>query len=379
MRVFEPILITINPTSVCTAACRHCCMESGPDRTEQLTAEQLTTILLEIFQELPQLEVIVFSGGESTLLGETQLDAIRLCKEHGVMTRLVTNAYWARSLEQARTTLRELRDAGLDEVNFSTDDYHLPFISLQKVRYAFEAAMEMDFQSVVIASCYGPETWLTPNLLDLEFKSGPQGMRRRFQENGVPNELSPQPGETFVLLSNNPVSRIGRGRYRMQSSETTQAPIPLYQARPRGCWHALRRTSISSSGRYLACCGFNTEHNPILDYGVLGQEPLAVLLDRADDDLVSNMIALLGPPVIKEMLERWYPDEVDFPRDTYTSICEVCEDLTGIEQNRRALYAHQDDFARTVVAARRERAEALGRSRPEPALSVDHPPEPPGA
>src|SRR4051812_21165098 len=111
-RVFEPTSITVLCTNRCTAECRHCCMNSGPDRKETLSFPQLQHILGEIFRELPRLYLIVFAGGEPTLLGEDLERAITLCKQHGRMTRLVTNAFWASSPEAARAMVLRLRAAG---------------------------------------------------------------------------------------------------------------------------------------------------------------------------------------------------------------------------------------------------------------------------
>lgn len=146
MRVFEPKQITVLTTSKCTAACKHCCMNSSPERDDMLSWEQLEKILTQAFSELGNgLKLIIFAGGEPMLLGKDLYKAIQLCKQQGLATRIVTNAYWATSPRVARLKLSELKEAGLDEVNISTDDYHLPFIKLTNVRYAYEAALELQF------------------------------------------------------------------------------------------------------------------------------------------------------------------------------------------------------------------------------------------
>ena len=352
-RVFEPNTVTILPTNNCTAKCRHCSMNSGPDRNDTLSWEQLDMMMTQLFDQL-DIGVIVFSGGESTLLGDDLLKAIDKCRQHGVLSRLVTNAFWADSPEAALAKLTELREAGLDELNISTDDYHLPFISLQKVRYAYEAAIQLDFHAVAICNAYGPDGWLTPDLLNGEF-GGNEDMKRRFGADGHSLYHERKEEETLLLLSNGQTQKLGRGIGKLTEEEVDQHDKEfLYDMADKvgGCPWAIRSAAISSKGHFVSCCGFEVEDNEILDYGDLNEKPLSELLERADNDLITNMIAIMGPPKIKQFLEQMCPDEVDFPRESYRSYCEVCEDLVGIRKNREAMYKYQGAFVESVSNVR---------------------------
>lgn len=354
MRVLEPNTVTILPTNKCTAACRHCSMNAGPDRNDTLSWEKLEKILLQLFAET-KLNVLVFSGGESTLLGEDLLKALRLCRQHGVITRLVTNAFWATSPAAAEAKLRELRKAGLNELNISTDDYHLPYISLQKVRYAFDAARKFDFLSVVLCNAYGPESWLTPDRINEEFGNG-KDMQTRYDANGMSKYYERREGQTLVLLSNGVSMQLGRGLQGLEEHEVLQTPRDqLYDVGDTigGCPWAVRSAAVSAKGHLVSCCGFEVEDNQILDYGDLAEHSLKELLDRADNDLITNMIATIGPVKLMQLLLEIAPDEVSFPRSSYRGYCEVCEDLVGIKQNRAALYKYQAQFVDAVTAVRK--------------------------
>lgn len=360
MRVLEPHTLTVLPTSRCTAECRHCAMSSGPHRTESIGQEDLEKILTEVFAAAPSLQIVVFAGGEPTLIGDALHRAIRLCAGHGLLTRVVTNAYWATSAEVARDKVQALRDAGLHELNISTDDFHLPFVSLQRVRWAFEAAIEAGFLSVVITTCCGGDAQLQPEALLAEF-GGPAvasrslggEMKLRFDDEGEQLANYSEFGRTSLVLSNNAVQAIGAGVEGLHDWELPDQPPVEERARTRlGCIYTLRSAAISPNGHLLACCGFELEGNEVLDFGDATTEPMSALLDRADDDLLANMIALVGPPNIKRILESAVPDEVSFSRERYRSYCEVCSDLVKIEQNRRALYRHQGRFAPAIAAAR---------------------------
>src|SRR4051812_24027131 len=120
MLLLKPQQLTVLGTSRCTAACAHCSMNSGPDRRERLSAETITRVIAELCVVQP-LRVVIFAGGEPTLLGEELLDAIAFASNRGILTRIVTNASWASSEARARRRLVSLREAGLHEVNISAD------------------------------------------------------------------------------------------------------------------------------------------------------------------------------------------------------------------------------------------------------------------
>src|SRR5690606_15686786 len=78
MRILEPHTVTVLTTDKCTAECRHCCMNSGPSRASRLSYEQMESALDQLFRQY-DIQVVVFAGGEPTLLGDDLLKAIHFC------------------------------------------------------------------------------------------------------------------------------------------------------------------------------------------------------------------------------------------------------------------------------------------------------------
>lgn len=373
MPILEPHTVTVLTTDRCTAECRHCCMNSSPARSNQLSYEQIESSLGQMFATY-DIKVVVFAGGEPTLLGDDLLRAISFCRLNGVISRIVTNAYWATSLEAAREKCKELRDAGLSEFNVSMDDYHEPYVAFERVKFAYAAALELDFSAVVIANCQGPESVLTPERLEHEFDMTCVQMQRRFDVDGFSKFFERQEAGKLVVLSNGYVQRIGRGIDLVDEVECSfdidMAEVPPEAEAFGGCPWAVQSAAITPRNHLVACCGFELHDNPILDFGDLGTTSVQTLVDRADDDLITNMIALIGPPKIMQLLKQICPDEVSFPRPRYHSYCEACQDLVGIEQNRRALYKHQGQFAAVIAEARDKIASEFrqpgGRVEPGP-------------
>lgn len=204
-----------------------------------------------------------------------------------------------------------------------------------------------------MANAYGPTSELNPERIKQEFGEG-QDMKLRFDSDGHQIDHKGKRGRSLVVLSNSPVQRLGRGIAEMQEAELGPANLQLDELSDKigGCPWAIRSAAISAKGHFVSCCGFEVEDNPILDYGDLNKESLHSLLERADNDLLSNMIAILGPIKMMRLLQQICPDEVLFPR-SYRSYCEVCSDLVSFKQNRDALYKHMGKFAQLVLDIRR--------------------------
>ncbi|MBX3156914.1 MAG: radical SAM protein [Deltaproteobacteria bacterium] len=356
-QVLEPHTVTILTTDKCTARCRHCCMNSSPERANKLTHEQIATALGQMFQHY-RMKVVVFAGGEPTLLGDDLLKSIAFCKKHGVGSRIVTNAYWADTPENATAMCKELREAGLDELNISMDDYHEPYVAFANVKRAWQAAKEFDFSAVAIANCYGPQSVLTPDFLEEELGMKEDvKIQRRFDVDGRSTGFEKQIHQTTFVLSNGNVQRLGRGADLIADEEIARESYNTHIATIGGCPHAVRAAALTPRNHLVSCCGFELHGNPILDFGEVTDGNLDRLVENADNDLIVNMIAMIGPPRIMELLKDFCPDEVSFPRSIYQSYCEVCHDLVGIAQNRQAMYKYQGMFASHILAAREGLAE----------------------
>lgn len=320
MALLQPQQLTVLATSQCTAACDHCSMNSAPERRERLRLETFIDTVEELHARSP-LDVVIFAGGEPTLMGEMLLDAIAHADMLGIMTRIVTNASWAINNQKAEAKLRELRQAGLGELNISADDYHLPFIPFDNVVHAWNAAKGKGFASVVIANCYGPNSLVTPRfVLDRLGEDLPM----RFDGDGTPGEL-PRPATdgTVYMLSNSYLQLLGRSHGRIGVEDVFFPDDPAALA--GGCPWAGRSAALSPQGHLVACCGMEAEGNDILDFGKIETGAVQALVDKADRDIVMNAIALLGPYYVQQFVQQRRPDIAFRPR--YATVCEICEDI----------------------------------------------------
>ncbi len=110
-------------TYKCTSECDHCFLHCSPAREGTFTLAQLRQMLGQI-RQLATVREVYFEGGEPFLFHPVLLEGVRLVRAAGLHAGIVTNAYWATSLEDALSWLRPLRELGIADLGVSDDDFH---------------------------------------------------------------------------------------------------------------------------------------------------------------------------------------------------------------------------------------------------------------
>ena len=136
-------------TYACNYECDHCFVWSSPWQTGVFTWAQL----LDVFQqarELGTISEIYFEGGEAFLYHPLLVHAVNFANDQGWKTGIVSNGYWATSLEDARIWLEPLAGAGLDEIDVSCDVYHGDEQQERFARNAMQAAAELGITDTAV-------------------------------------------------------------------------------------------------------------------------------------------------------------------------------------------------------------------------------------
>jgi MoaA/NifB/PqqE/SkfB family radical SAM enzyme len=209
-------------TTRCTAACQHCCFGCTP-HGDQLSGD-VTMTLAEAKSYINQaitlpggLRRLGISGGEPFLLRHDLVEIVRYGRAKGAKRITINTAcYWATSRKAALWRLRPLREAGLDQLDISTDDFHTEFISLDNVRRALEVGQELGLgvsvNSVITRKTNNQQTLLAQlgdaaaGVVAHEWKCMPTGAAQQFiplddlfQKPGLPTEPCPAPN--FIIRS----------------------------------------------------------------------------------------------------------------------------------------------------------------------------------
>ena len=341
-------MIGFTTTNDCTARCAHCLMCCEPGAKQYLNAKQMISAI-EQARKMADVHVAVFTGGEPMLLGKELLKAIKYCYDHKIIARVVTNAFWADTPEHAEKVIHVLRTSGLLELNISIDDYHAEYIPEQNIVNVWNAVQGKKFSSVIFANCTGANSRITPEyiqkLIGQELKVIDTD-DRYFNPEYAAN-LPKIDGTEYAIVTNG-LQRTGRAEEEILGDENFVSPLTQEQLHVMRCGNIIQDATIGYNNHVVACCGINTEGNSVLDLGDLSKEPLADILNRAADSVIINAIAQAGPYALRGYV-LLQDDTVPF-KEKYTSICEVCKDVT---ENPRAMEIIRKNLGEVFVMTRK--------------------------
>ena len=134
-------------TYQCNFECDHCFVWGGPKQKGTFTLDQIRHVLQQA-KEVGTVESIYFEGGEPFLYYPILLQAVREAKHFGFEVGLVSNGYWALSVDDAIEWLRPF--AGLiDDLSVSSDEYHYDERLSRQARNACAAAEQLGIRFVL--------------------------------------------------------------------------------------------------------------------------------------------------------------------------------------------------------------------------------------
>ncbi len=107
----------------CNLECDHCFVYSGPTAKGTFTLRQIRKVLGEI-GEMVGVGRVYFEGGEPFLYYPLMVEAMRLSRGAGLEIGIVSNGYWANSVEDAEVWLRALAEIGIADLSISDDSFH---------------------------------------------------------------------------------------------------------------------------------------------------------------------------------------------------------------------------------------------------------------
>lgn len=147
-------------TYKCPYECDHCFVYGSPRAQGVFTREQIAQVLAEA-KKLGSVQSIFFEGGEPFLYYPLLLEGVRMAREMGFSTGIVTNAYFATSVEDAVLWLKPLQEAGIGAISFSDDLFHSASETDTLAQRAVTAAERLGIACGVIS--ISPPTVVYPN------------------------------------------------------------------------------------------------------------------------------------------------------------------------------------------------------------------------
>ena len=129
-------------TYACTNECDHCFLHCSPRARGTFTLEQLRATFAEI-KRMNSIQDVYFEGGEPFLYYPLLLEGLRLASKLGLRAGVVTNGYWATTVEDAELWLRPIQEIGIADLSVSDDAFHLSTEAGSPAKQAVAAAAKL--------------------------------------------------------------------------------------------------------------------------------------------------------------------------------------------------------------------------------------------
>jgi len=126
-------------TMSCNFECDHCFLHCSPRAEGTFTLAQLHNVFAEI-DKMPAIDNVYFEGGEPFLYHPLLIAGVGLAKERNLKIGIVSNSYWATSVEDAMLWLAPLAEAKITDLSLSSDEFHGGDDGASFARNAAEAA-----------------------------------------------------------------------------------------------------------------------------------------------------------------------------------------------------------------------------------------------
>ncbi len=126
-------------TYQCTFECDHCFVWGSPWQKGTLTLEQIRNILGQARDA--NVEWVYFEGGEPFLYYAIMVSGVELASKMGFHVGVVTNGYWANTLEDALEWLKPL--TMLEDLSVSSDLYHYDELLSRQAGNVVAAAQQL--------------------------------------------------------------------------------------------------------------------------------------------------------------------------------------------------------------------------------------------
>lgn len=110
-------------TYECNFECDHCFLYCGPGAKGTFTLNKLRQAFNEM-TKIGTIEWVYFEGGEPFLFYPLMLEGIRIARDMGLKTGIVSNAYWGTSVEDAELWLKPLCELEISDLSLSDDSFH---------------------------------------------------------------------------------------------------------------------------------------------------------------------------------------------------------------------------------------------------------------
>ncbi len=126
--------IAFGYSTLCNLKCGHCVAKGEIPETATMDLGRARQTLHEM--AAANVKGISFTAGEPLIFFNEIKALVRLCRNLGIYTRIVTNSFWATRPERANAVVKELKQSGLNQLRLSCSRWHQQGVDPQNLVYA---------------------------------------------------------------------------------------------------------------------------------------------------------------------------------------------------------------------------------------------------
>ncbi len=320
-----PKTISLLTTYSCTATCKNCCFQCSPNIQKELSLKEMKNYIKQAVQAYSEsLKVLVLTGGECFLLKDNLVKIVKYASQNHLITRVVTNGYWAYSYDKAYQQLEPLKEAGLKEINFSTGDDHQKWVSYENIVNGAMATIDLGLTCLINVETHD----------SCSFKVG-----SFFKDERLASYISPK-NKTKKPL------KIEAGVWIPFDNESsfTYENI-LLEDENQACSSLFNTIAINPYSTLLACCGLTSEYIPSMRLGDLKRNSLVKLYERQFLDFLKIWLYVEGP---KKILEFIY-NKKNVNKTIRGHMCYICAEIFKAPENIQFLRDYYKEVASSVL------------------------------
>lgn len=324
LKILQPSTIVLVTTFRCTAECENCCFGCRRDSGESMSLDNMKHYIDECMRYYgASIKGLVLTGGECMIFRENVLNIIKYASQLGLSTRIVTNAFWAKSYVEARSIVASLISCGLKEINFSTGDDHRKWIPWRNVRNTAVASARLGLTPFI-----NIETHDNSNTSLIQWMKRDHVLFKLLEAGKIKIEKG-----IWVPFN---YSRINKFEYKS---------LLLPQKHER-CTSLFSTIPINPYGEVLACCGLCAENNPFLRIGNIKNKTIQTIYESSFKDLLKIWLFSDGP---LKILETIYKDRDGCNYNSSGHICDLCRQLFKNHLNIEWLCNNRDKYLTSIL------------------------------
>ena len=325
--LIPPIEISLITTNQCTAACANCCFQCNPKNKDRISLTEMKKYVDDAVNSYSTIKLLILTGGECFILGNELNNIVKYATEKGLITRVVTNGFWATTYEKAFEKLKNLVEDGLTEINFSTGDEHQEFVPFDNIINGIIASLELNLTVVVNIELSDNSNF---NINDLKNDIRLEKYKDRI-------------GKDLIIMCGRWIPFFKEQKKKKEYIEN----IACGEENKNRCVSLFRTISISPTNDVYACCGLPVKYIDYLRLGTLKKHSLQYLYEYQFQDFVKIWLYTEGPKKILDFILKKRNEKLI--NTSKWHICQICAEIFKREENIITLQQNYGEIFSNVM------------------------------